>query len=209
MIYYLVNTKLFNHILTACVILNTIVLAIDHYGISQDLESALSIFNLIFTITFVIEMALKLLGLGIIEYCQDTMNLFDGVIVILSLFELFIFEDKGASISAFRTVRILRIARLFRHLEYMSKLLEVISLSLSTSIYIALLLFLFTFIFALLGMQIFGNKFEDGASRANFDNFHWAFVTVFQLLTMENWQDILYDAIRSDVGYFSSFFFIC
>jgi voltage-dependent calcium channel R type alpha-1E len=134
-------------------------------------------------------MILKLIGLGFRRYCKDPMNIFDGIIVILSLFELALFRDSNSAISAFRTIRILRVARLFRYMEYMSYLIKVITSVISKSVYLALLLLLFTMIFALLGMQIFGGKFdfEDGRPRGHFDSFHWAFVTIFQVLTLENW----------------------
>ena len=89
----------------------------------------------------------------------------------------------------------------------MQIIIGVMQRSVKSFIYIALLLFLFTYIYALLGMCLFGNlhKYEVGmglsngnngpVSRGNFDNFHNAFITVFQLLTMENWQYILYDTM--------------
>ena len=50
------------------------------------------------------------------------------------------------------------------------------------------LLFLFIFAFAILGMNLFGGKFEfkdaEGelvTSRSNFDDFLWAMVSVFQV----------------------------
>jgi voltage-dependent calcium channel L type alpha-1S len=57
-------------------------------------------------------------------------------------------------------------------------------------IYITMLMFLFIFIYALLGMSLFGGQFnyEDGLPRGNFDSFPIAIITVFQVLTMENWQ---------------------
>ncbi len=90
----------------------------------------------------------------------------------------------------------------------MQVIIGVLMRSMDSFIYLAMLLLLFMFIYALLGMQIFGGKFnfeenEDGSSgppRANYDTFHFSFVTVFQVLTMENWQFILYDSMRSDVG---------
>lgn len=45
-----------------------------------------------------------------------------------------------------------------------------------------------------------GNNLSNGnkgpVSRGNFNNFHNSFITVFQLLTMENWQYILYDSMH-------------
>lgn len=45
--------------------------------------------NLFFTLLFAIEMILKLIGIGPKEYLRDTFNIFDGIIVILSIVELF------------------------------------------------------------------------------------------------------------------------
>lgn len=49
-----------------------------------------------------------------------------------------------------------------------------------------LLLFLFIVIFSLLGMQVFGGKFnfnDHRARRSNFDNFPQALISVFQVIS--------------------------
>lgn len=54
-------------------------------------------------------------GMGVVEYLKDRMNIFDSIIVSLSLIELFIFGSGGGSaISAFRSVRIFRTFRVLR-----------------------------------------------------------------------------------------------
>lgn len=98
----------------------------------------------------------------------------------------------------------------------MQNIISVISRSASSFAYIAILLIIFLFIYALLGMQIFGGKFhfEDGVPRGNYDSFNAAFLTSFQTLTMENWNSLLYDAIRSaqlkfiSCAYYISWIFI-
>ncbi|KAL4124034.1 hypothetical protein PRIC2_009876 [Phytophthora ramorum] len=74
------------------------------------------------------------------------------------------------------------------------------------------LLFLFIYIYALVGVQFFGNtmRFDDEGyptpftlegfwagtvPRNNFDTLLWAAVTVFQIITGENWNNIMYFAI--------------
>lgn len=74
-----------------CVICNTLVLAMDHYGISSEMEVALISINMVFTIIFILEMVAKIIGLGLMGYCKDNMNIFDGVIVLSSIFELIYF----------------------------------------------------------------------------------------------------------------------
>ena len=64
-----------------------------------------------------------------------------------------------------------------------------------------MLMFLFVIILTLLGLSWFYLKFGDTSEpyeypRSNFDIFPVAFATVFQILTMENWQTVLYDAMQ-------------
>jgi len=126
-------------------------------------------------------MAFKLMGLGVKKYLADKMNYLDGGIVLLSIVELAFFSGERSSLSAFRTVRIfrtfrvLRVARLLRTLHSMQIIIGVISRAISSFVYIAILLLLFIFIYALLGMSLFGGKFdfEDGGKpRGNFDSFN-------------------------------------
>ena len=98
----------------------------------------------------------------------------------------------------------------------MKVILYVVGEALSSFIYIAFLLILFLMIYSLIGMQLFGGKFnfEDNPYRENFNSFLNSFLSVFQVLTSENWPDILYLAMRSNAGavlsnlYLISWFFI-
>ena len=62
-------------------------------------------------------------------------------------------------------------------------------------------MFIGVMIFALLGMALFGGKLDnpDGDPRMNFNNFAFAIATTFQIMTMENWQTVLYDMLRGDL----------
>jgi hypothetical protein len=74
----------------------------------------------------------------------------------------------------------------------MQIIIGVISRSISSFIYIAILLLLFIFIYSLLGIQLFGGIIKNSEFRATFNSFNMSFITTFQLLTMENWQNVLY-----------------
>ncbi|CAI2366067.1 unnamed protein product [Moneuplotes crassus] len=199
-----VRSSFFENFMTLCVTLNTLILAIDHYGIDPEVERSFNNINTVFTVVFCIEMALKILGLGIRNYLRETMNYLDGAVVILSIVELAFLSNSGGSLSAFRTVRIfrtfrvLRVARLLRSMQSMQVIIGVIGRSMSSFIYLAILLLLFIFIYSLMGMQLYGgqfNNYEGEKPRANFDSFAVSFLTVFQLLTMENWNSILYSTM--------------
>ena len=66
------------------------------------------------------------------------------------------------------------------------------------------------FIYALLGKQLFKGQMNDGFGnipRANFDDLFWAFVTVFNVITLQNWDGIL-DNTVGPLGLGYSLFYI-
>ena len=193
--------------LIICVLSNTLILALEGYFTD---DSVFVIMNTVFTAIFAVEMTLKLYGLGIDKYCQDAFNIFDGIVVILSFVEIIIdrvtahenltintddptMSNGGTSaisafraIRIFRTFRVLRVSRLLRGLRFMKVIVEVIGGCIEQFTYISMLLFLMIFIVSLLGMKFFGGKFADfnqAYVRQNFDTFHNAFLTIFQILT--------------------------
>lgn len=136
------------------------------------------------------------------------MNIFDALIVCLSLFEMIFLTGSGGSLSAFRAVRILRVfrvlrvTRLIRSLQFMKLMIAALGSVISQFIYILLLLFLFMFIYTLLGMSLFGGNLDmlNKPTRMNFDNFYNSSFTVLELLTIENWNDLLTLTLRSTVS---------
>jgi hypothetical protein len=213
LVYFIVISKWFNYLMTLFVVLNTCVLAMDHYGISKEMDEVLTNLNLGFTLIFCVELGMKLIGLGVELHFKDRMSYFDLVVVVVSLIELSISGSSALTairtIRVFRILRVLRVVRIFRYLQSMSMIMRVIGRTLSQFIYLAMLLLLFTLIFTLIGMQIFGGKFnfEEGKPRANFDSFFSAFLCVFQLMTVENWHLVMYNGIRA-VGPSAALYFV-
>jgi hypothetical protein len=198
----LVSHSWFNSFVMFCVLINTLVLMMDNL-VSKETDTVLSLINQWLTLVFLIEFILKLIALGIREYCRDGFNIFDGIIVLTSMVEisanLILSNESGSALSAFRALRILRslrvlrVTRLLRSLKFMTVIIAVIVETLEQFLYVAILLLLFLYIYALLGMQTFGGTFEGfkRLPRNNFDTFLWSFLTIFQLMTFENWVDIL------------------
>ena len=61
-----------------------------------------------------------------------------------------------------------------------------------------ILLGLYMFISAIAGMQLVGDKIPH-ESRARFDSFDIAMLTIFQFLTGENWNEAMFEGIK-EVG---------
>ena len=85
MVRDLVRTDMFEQFITSCIIVNTISLSMDHYPMDQQFGDILEAINFALTLVFLIEMILKLLGLGLTEYVKDSFNVFDAMVVVLSV----------------------------------------------------------------------------------------------------------------------------
>jgi voltage-dependent calcium channel L type alpha-1D len=187
------------------IVLNTVALALEFHGMSKDLTVALDIMNYIFSSLFTIEVCIKIIGLGVKQYFRSAFNVFDSVVVLMSLLEIILAltsTEAASGLSALRTFRLLRIFKLAKTWKDLQKLLVTIARSVAEVATASVVLLIIMFIFVLMGMQLFGGqlgaeKFDGSPPRANFDNLWWAFVTVFQVLTGENWNEVLFASVHA------------
>jgi hypothetical protein len=200
----LVTSLGFELAITFLIILNTISLAVEFAHMPDSLKDVLSIVNYVFAGVFLIEMILKLIGLGVCVYLRDNFNIFDAIVVVLSFVEIVLEAVTGGGaggLSVFRSFRLIRVFKLARSWKDLRELLETIMESLKKVSTAAVLLFIIIFIFSLIGTQLFAGEFTDEAfdgdkPSAHFDTLGWAFVTVFQVLTGENWNEVLYNGMK-------------
>ena len=162
-------------------------------------------FNYFFTSMFSIEMFFKIIGLGIKSYIRDNFNIMDAFIVFFSVAEILltvIVTSSFQSLRVLRSIRVFRIFRILRSLEYIKRIANFIYKSFSSFIYIASLLLLFNFVYGLLGMDLFTNiTLTDLSYKAySFDDFSSSFMCAFDLLTLDNWSNILIVGMNSDAG---------
>lgn len=158
----------------------------------------------IFLGLFMSETCIKIYALGPSKYFESSFNRFDCIVIFGSLFEIIWSHYKDDSFG-FSVLRALRLLRIFKITAYWSELRNlVISLmsSMRSIISLLFLLFLFIMIFAMLGMQLFGGNFnfDEGTPDSNFNTFGIALLTVFQILTGEDWNEVMYQGINSQGG---------
>uniref|UniRef100_A0A667GKS6 Sodium channel protein n=1 Tax=Lynx canadensis TaxID=61383 RepID=A0A667GKS6_LYNCA len=91
--------------ITICIVLNTLFMAMEHYPMTGQFSSVLTVGNLVFTGIFTAEMVLKIIAMDPYYYFQEGWNIFDGIIVSLSLMELGLANVEGLSVlRSFRLV---------------------------------------------------------------------------------------------------------
>ncbi|KAM8985952.1 voltage-dependent L-type calcium channel subunit alpha-1F isoform 1-T1 [Ara ararauna] len=188
------------------VFLNTLTIASEHHGQPPWLTQTQAYANKALLSLFAAEMVLKLYALGPACYFTSFFNRFDCFVVCGGVLETALVE-RGAmeplGISVLRCVRLLRVFKVTRHWASLSNLVGSLLNSMKSIASLLLLLFLFIIIFALLGMQLFGGRFsfdETQTKRSTFDTFPQALLTVFQILTGEDWNAVMYDGIMAYGG---------
>ena len=103
------------------ILLNSVVLATEHYEQSELLNQIQDTSNTVFTFIFLIETLLRLLALGPCDYVRDGFNVFDAIVVTFSLLE---FLNVGAGFSMLRGFRLLRIFKIIRSWTSLKALLD-------------------------------------------------------------------------------------
>uniref|UniRef100_A0A673K1G6 Voltage-dependent calcium channel type A subunit alpha-1 n=1 Tax=Sinocyclocheilus rhinocerous TaxID=307959 RepID=A0A673K1G6_9TELE len=212
----MVKTDSFYWIVLSLVALNTICVSIVHHNQPEWLTIIQYYAEFVFLGLFLAEMFLKMYGLGFRLYFHSSFNCFDCGVIVGSIFEVvwgFFRPGESFGISVLRALRLLRIFKITKYWTSLRNLVVSLMSSMKSIISLLFLLFLFIVVFALLGMQLFGGRFifED-YTPTNFDTFPAAIMTVFQILTGEDWNEVMYNGIRSQggvqYGMWSSIYFI-
>jgi hypothetical protein len=213
--YVTVTLPLFSTFILFCILMNTIVLSLERYPMPENEKEAYNNVNYFFSSIFAIEVVLKVIGLSPKKFIMDKFNVFDSLIVLVSILELFVSSGSGG-VSALRAFRLFRIFKLFRT-GNLRVLLDSIAYTIGNIGNYAILLGLFIYVYSLLGMQFFAGKLtfnqegffdENGeVPRANFDTIYWSAITVFEVLIGDNWNEVMYNCILS-LGGVSSLYFI-
>uniref|UniRef100_A0A665XF63 Sodium channel protein n=1 Tax=Echeneis naucrates TaxID=173247 RepID=A0A665XF63_ECHNA len=188
--------------ITICIVLNTLFMALEHYPMTDEFNTMLSVGNLVFTGIFTAEMVLKLIAMDPYYYFQQGWNIFDGVIVCLSLMELGLSNVEGLSV--LRSFRLLRVFKLAKSWPTLNTLIKIIGNSVGALGNLTLVLAIIVFIFAVVGMQLFGKSYQDCVCKISMDcqlprwhmkDFFHSFLIVFRVLCGE-WIETMWDCME-------------
>ncbi|KAM6461159.1 sodium channel protein type 1 subunit alpha isoform 1-T1 [Liasis olivaceus] len=188
--------------ITICIVLNTLFMAMEHYPMTERFAEVLNVGNLVFTGIFTGEMVLKLVAMDPYYYFQEGWNIFDGVIVTLSLVELGLANVEGLSV--LRSFRLLRVFKLAKSWPTLNMLIKIIGNSVGALGNLTLVLAIIVFIFAVVGMQLFGKSYKECVCkiakdcelpRWHMNDFFHSFLIVFRVLCGE-WIETMWDCME-------------
>ncbi|XP_011504558.1 PREDICTED: sodium channel protein para [Ceratosolen solmsi marchali] len=187
--------------ITLCIVVNTLFMALDHHDMDKEMERVLKSGNYFFTATFGIEATMKLIAMSPKYYFQEGWNIFDFIIVALSLLELGLEGVQGLSV--LRSFRLLRVFKLAKSWPTLNLLISIMGRTVGALGNLTFVLCIIIFIFAVMGMQLFGKNYTDNVDRFpggelprwNFTDFMHSFMIVFRVLCGE-WIESMWDCMR-------------
>nr|XP_042715424.1 sodium channel protein type 5 subunit alpha-like isoform X15 [Chrysemys picta bellii] len=188
--------------ITLCIVMNTLFMALEHYKMTKEFDNMLYIGNLVFTGIFTAEMIFKIIALDPYYYFQQGWNIFDSIIVILSLMELGL--SSMGNLSVLRSFRLLRVFKLAKSWPTLNTLIKIIGNSVGALGNLTLVLAIIVFIFAVVGMQLFGKDYlikvskispNNNLPRWHMNDFFHSFLIIFRILCGE-WIETMWDCME-------------
>jgi hypothetical protein len=162
-----------------------------------DLQSKFERANLVFTVIFSTELAIKLAGYGQ-RYFRDSWNTFDMLIVILSIIGIILSESTtsklGSQTTIVRSFRIIKIFYIFKKNKTLRSSLMTLMISLPAMINIGSLLLLMNLIYSVLGVYLFAQVMPTPGlidEQTNFQTVGRAFITLIRVMTGEEWPKLM------------------
>ncbi len=217
-----VHSKEFCHLVNYAIIAFAFVVGLETFRLSETWMNLFSALDYFFLIFFTIEILLRILAEDhpidffnlfktrkiIVEGRKKTefeitehgvWNYFDFTLIFLSIVgvfgNLFVFPGFFQVGRLFRIFRIVRLLEISEHLKEVEK--RIVSI-IPTVFSFSLLLLILTYIYSIVGMFMFDKR---SFASCDFGSIRDSFVTLFQVMTLDNWSDVMKD-LRANVHTF-------
>jgi Ion transport protein. len=143
-----------------------------------------------YVLLFALEAFFKIRHYGIKQYFSDGWNLFDFLIVLVSLPGLIHYCGFSDVIdtSIFQLLRLFRLARLIRFLKFIPNvkmIVEGLKRAIRASVFVLVVLLFLNFLFALFACHFYGTLVPDYFGNPMISSYY-----IFQMFTVEGWNEI-------------------
>lgn len=195
----LVDSDVFNGVIAGVILANALVLGLETYpGIMAEHGSTLVMLNALFYGVFVVELLLRFVSYGRrpLDFFRSGWNVFDLVIIGAAALP-FVREQT----QLLRLLRLARIARLVRFLPDARMLVMTVVKSIPSVFSMVVLTFVLMFVYGMTGWSLFGEALPE-----NWGTIGQSMLTLFVLLTLENFPTYMYEA--REVSPYAPLFFV-
>jgi len=116
------------------------------------------------------------------RYFLDPWNVFDFIIVAACFLPF-----EGNAVTVLRLLRLLRVLKLVKALPKLQILVGALLKSIPSMVYVSILLFLLFYVYAVAAVFLFGEN-----DPLHFKNLEIAMLSLFRVVTLEDWTDVMY-----------------
>jgi len=183
------EARWFSNLTTTIIILYSSILGFKTLGdIESTFSSIFHFFDYFVTIYFLVEIIIKMAAeKNIKDFFKSGWNVFDFVIVVITLIPL----DNSTMAAVARLFRIFRVLRLITARPELKKIIDMLIGAIPSIVDIVILMFIIFYIYAILGNFLF-----EGAESGLWSDLLIAMLTLFRILTFEDWTDVMYEGME-------------
>ena len=188
------NAKWFTQFVTAVILLAGVIVGLETYAsVVEKYATILDLLNHLILGIFTIEVVVKMGAEGSMpwRYFRDPWNVFDFLIVAAAYLPV-----DAQFITVLRLARVLRVLKLVRALPKLQILVSALLKSIPSMGYVSLLLLLLFYLFAVTGTFLFSTN-----DPIHFENLQLSMLTLFRVVTLEDWTDVMYIQMYGCDGY--------
>ena len=185
----------FDRIIIALILFTALIIGIEAFPqwMNEQRSNVFEFCHKFILAAFIVEAIIKIIAESPRpwNYFKSGWNIFDFSLIVLSLLPL---DSEFALLG--RVFRLLRVLRLVNALPELRLIVETLVKTIPSMMHISILLGILFFIYAVLGFHLFHEH----------DPTHWrnlahALLTLFRIVTLEDWTDVMYKAMEMSPFY--------
>ena len=191
----IISKKEWNYFITILIIINTIVLSMETYpGIMNLYGDILKFIDQKILLIFIIELIIRLIAYRL-QFFKNPWSIFDFFVIGIALVPS---QDAFSALRAARALRALRLISMFPKLR---KVIEGLVIAVPGICAIAGVMAVIICVFGLIASKLYGSSYPEW-----FGNLHLSVFSLFQIMTLEGWPDIVRTVMKENP--FAWIFFI-
>ncbi len=188
-------SKEFDRIIIGLILLTAVLIALETFPniMTPLLKQRLDFGHSVILVLFIVEAAIKIIAESPRpwNYFKSAWNIFDFSLIILALLPM---SAEYAMLG--RVFRLLRVLRLVNAFPELRLIVETLLKSIPSMFHITILMSLLFFIYAVLGFHLFHEH-----DPTHWRNLAYALLTLFRIVTLEDWTDVMYKAMELSPAY--------
>jgi voltage-gated sodium channel len=186
-LYEFRQSRWFSNLTTFIIIGYAVVLGLKtSHEIEHSFENGWFYLDLFITLYFLIEVIIKITVDGK-EFFKSGWNIFDFLIVVITLIPI----NESEFIMIARLLRLFRVLRLFNSRPELKNIIDMLIGAIPSIIDIVVLMFIIFYVYGVIGSFLFVE-----APSGLWDNLFISMLTLFRVLTFEDWTDVMYEAME-------------